>query len=357
MRAIAALLVATIHVSETFAGSASSGQWLHHLADRLNFGGIGVSLFFLVSGFVIPASLGDGGDRATGLRTFAIRRFFRLYPAYWLSIALALLVIWWLRGKGIEPGMVLANLTMLQRPLGVPNILGLYWTLLVELIFYAACAGLYAVGLLHRPRALVAALILLTVWFALQEGLGLRSTSRDLSSLNDLPVYLGLMFTGALLRFWHDGKPLERWVKSVLVAILAVFILPIARGVKLDEGQLLFNFNSDSGRAVAVMFFLLFAMRFRLAHPVLGWLGAISYSLYLFHPVAAQFWRWVTDRPGFELLQGWDLGASLALVVALTTVVASIAYRFVERPMIALGRRLSRPAASPADIRPAETHA
>ncbi|HEY2673131.1 MAG TPA: acyltransferase family protein, partial [Rugosimonospora sp.] len=53
-------------------------RWTYHHVD---LGRIGVVAFFLVSGYVIPLSL-------TGqtLRTFATRRFFRLYPSYWVAL-------------------------------------------------------------------------------------------------------------------------------------------------------------------------------------------------------------------------------------------------------------------------------
>jgi len=102
MRGIAALLVACIHISESFAPVASSGRWLHLIARDFAFGGIGVSLFFLVSGFVIPSSLKSGNSRLPELRQFVVRRFFRLYPVYWLSIILAVLIKFWIWNRDVE---------------------------------------------------------------------------------------------------------------------------------------------------------------------------------------------------------------------------------------------------------------
>jgi peptidoglycan/LPS O-acetylase OafA/YrhL len=341
MRAMAAMMVAIIHVAEVFADKASGGLWLGELSHDFNIGHIGVALFFIVSGFVVPASLGNADDRVAGLRTFAIRRFFRLYPAYWVSIALAVVAISWLQSRQPDLATVLANLTMVPAWMGFPTLQGLYWTLHVELIFYAACAALYGVGWLHRPGALVAVLMGLIVWFVLQETLGLRSGDGDIG-MNDLPVHLGLMFTGTLLRFWHDGQPLSRWVKWVLIAILVVYIAPVVRGFRLSDGDFAIRFTSDSSRAVAVILFLLFAMRARLSHPALSWLGTISYSVYLLHMVCAYFWLWLIGLPALGILQGWDLPATVAAVFCLTLVVSAAVYRWVELPTINLGRRLSR---------------
>src|SRR6218665_1482104 len=90
MRAIAALLVVWVHIAETLAPVAGERGWVYDVARELNVGGIGVTMFFLISGFVIPSSLRDDRPRGEELRVFAIRRFFRLYPAFWFSLPFAL---------------------------------------------------------------------------------------------------------------------------------------------------------------------------------------------------------------------------------------------------------------------------
>ncbi len=97
MRAIAALLVLILHAGElavhTFRSTAFD-SWALTPAFTFDFGRAGVNLFFALSGFVIPASLANSRDKIR----FPIRRFFRLYPAYWLSILVSLIVGFWLNG-------------------------------------------------------------------------------------------------------------------------------------------------------------------------------------------------------------------------------------------------------------------
>ncbi len=344
MRAIAALAVATVHISESLAPLAGSGTWLHQMADDMRFGATGVTLFFLVSGFLIPSSFGNHPSRAEGLRIFAIRRFFRLYPAYWLSIPLALWSTWWLHDRPIDVATVLANVTMFQRVLGFEDIEGLYWTLAYELVFYLACAGLYVLGVQHRPAALLGVLYVLLGVFAVIAALGLRPTGY-LRFFSDLPVSVGLMFTGAVLRHWHDRLPLGRWAKAALVIILLIYVLPMLRGLKIADGQATYTFTPDWGPGLGVLIFLLLAMRLRLSHPLLSWLGTISYSLYLFHPVIIYFFTWLLLQPGFEWARGWDLLAYFGPILAVTILFSAGVYRWLELPMIELGRRLTRRAA------------
>ena len=342
MRAIAALCVAVLHISQVMEFSSSGGLWLLEFADDWQIGDFGVSLFFLVSGFVIPASFGDGVSRREGLRVFAIRRFFRLYPAYWLSIPFGLWAVFWLHDKPIDWPTVAVNITMLQSVLGFRNLMGFYWTLAYELVFYVLCAGLFALGLLNRAGALVAMLSLLLLGYVVVLVLGLRHT--DLQFYADMPTQLGLMFTGAIFRQWHDGKGLNRWVKAMLALVVVMYAIPAARSVRFDDGHLIFDPTGGWGVALALLFFIVFVMRWRLSHPVLSWLGTISYSFYLFHTPFAHLAAWVLTLPGMAWAVGWDLTVYCAVLLVLTGIFSAAVYRWLELPAIELGRRLSRPA-------------
>src|SRR3954447_22948773 len=78
-RGVAALLVVAAHGAGVYFPA-----YLPWARANLELGRAGVVLFLLISGFIIPASLEQGGD----LGKFCLRRFFRLFPAYWLCVAL-----------------------------------------------------------------------------------------------------------------------------------------------------------------------------------------------------------------------------------------------------------------------------
>jgi len=151
VRGIAALAVVYFHLALLLRTAGRSPWDFVFFTDIVDAGKLGVVAFFIVSGMVIPHSLTR--EAANPIKRFAVRRFFRLYPAYWLSALLALLGLYLMDGKD-WPGpfflwrgdgapvwsTFLVNLAMLQRFLGVPDMIGLYWTLQVELIFYLLCA-------------------------------------------------------------------------------------------------------------------------------------------------------------------------------------------------------------------------
>src|SRR5689334_5550269 len=137
LRAVAVLLVVYAHLSRVlFTGAREvSAGWLHA-------GTAGVMLFFLVSGYIIPASL----ERHGSLRTFWVSRLGRLLPLYLLVgvVSAGLLPL--------DPALtadpltaIVAHLTLLPHLLGVPLVTPLFWTLTFEMAFYLLVSALFAV--------------------------------------------------------------------------------------------------------------------------------------------------------------------------------------------------------------------
>ncbi|NUT11884.1 MAG: acyltransferase, partial [Nonomuraea sp.] len=161
LRGPAALAVTLHHAGWTYAPAL----WV--VVDRrIDLGTWGVFVFFLVSGYIIPASLERHGD----LRAFWTGRAFRLLPLLLVAIGLALL----LAAAGLfplDPGLgerpaplvALGNLTMSQELLNLPPVIGVTWTLSYELAFYLICAALYATRQSHRSAGIAVGLALAAV--------------------------------------------------------------------------------------------------------------------------------------------------------------------------------------------------
>ena len=160
LRAVAALLVVSLHLAQTLGPLVATGPAWRGLLVRwpltVQAGRMGVMVFFMVSGFVICRSF--GGPRVGGARRFLIKRFCRLYPAFWTSLVVGFLV-WLAVGRGWTAGTLAANATMAPSVFGQPYVLGVYWTLETELLFYGLCLGLYLVGRLEN-RALLAGAVM-----------------------------------------------------------------------------------------------------------------------------------------------------------------------------------------------------
>jgi peptidoglycan/LPS O-acetylase OafA/YrhL len=124
--------------------SISAYGSLQHVS---RYGYLGVPLFFLISGFVITWS---AHGRTVG--QFALARFKRLYPMFWLGlgITLTVLTISGRRAELLRPGVIAANLTMLPGRFDAPAVDGVYWTLAIELKLYVYIAILIAVKQLRH---------------------------------------------------------------------------------------------------------------------------------------------------------------------------------------------------------------
>ena len=153
LRGIAALLVVWLHLSTLVAPYVGPDPWwlwfLRAVPEAIDVGRIGVVIFFAISGFVICRSF-DKGEGAAG--RFVVRRLCRLYPALWVGL-LGGVWVWWLKGELPTWKTLLANVTMAPSLFGEGFILGVCWTLEIELLFYGICLCLHRTRWLERPVA------------------------------------------------------------------------------------------------------------------------------------------------------------------------------------------------------------
>src|ERR1700677_3564330 len=117
LRGSAALAVVYDHLSEYLLKNTRT-----HVYHWLDVGEYGVFVFFLISGYIVPASL----ERKGSVRTFWVSRLFRLYPLYLLAVGVALLLfmvhIGGLRGEGSDPETsVLSQMLMMSNVLAGEN--------------------------------------------------------------------------------------------------------------------------------------------------------------------------------------------------------------------------------------------
>ncbi len=227
LRGIAALAVCFEH--------AGYRLWPHFRElthTYFSFGKFGVTAFFLTSGFVIPYSL----ERGNSLGRFWVSRFFRLYPLYWFSIAVTVILLCCGVADVTEtdfPGHlvrnVLINLTMFQEYVGTPNALGLYYTLAMEMAFYIGFSILFLKKINRRslPIAWLASTTLAILAVSVPLTLGRRVPLAGLFYFLCLAVGTTIYrnFTGeasdksvfALLCFIALSTPIEIYCNYVLI--------------------------------------------------------------------------------------------------------------------------------------------
>ena len=347
LRAVAALLVVWLHFTQFLKDLVPGDPWLlgflRAVPAALDMGRLGVIIFFAISGFVICRSFG-GPSQGAGKR-FVIRRLCRLYPAYWVSM-LGGIFWFWLSSQLITWKLLAANTIMIPLFLDQGCLVGVYWTLHVELIFYVLCLCLHRTRWLERPVILAVTVIALTglsrYWRIIDRtDLGAPIIGRHLYCLG-----VAVMIWGALFRTVYDqtggfrrGVRAHRGTWLLLATALA---LPVVLDPRigwylmgLGPGHL----PSHIAVAFGMWFFAVWVAWWRVDNRVLTYLGVISYSVYLFHAVVMLIIVQVLkDHPA---LRAWNLPNWQYCLVGgvLTLGVSAAVYHWVERPAINLGRR------------------
>jgi peptidoglycan/LPS O-acetylase OafA/YrhL len=153
LRAIAAFCVVYEHFGARVLPAVHA--WVFRVFDP---GVYGVLVFFLISGYIVPASL----ERRGSVRSFWLSRLFRLFPLFLLVIAITLLLHQFglaslNRANQNVAASVLSNLFMLSDLLGGTNIVVVLWTLCYEMVFYLLLTALFSAGL-HRRSGTCAGL-------------------------------------------------------------------------------------------------------------------------------------------------------------------------------------------------------
>jgi peptidoglycan/LPS O-acetylase OafA/YrhL len=327
LRFLASLGVVLLHFTYSMPRVAHIGPAFPALGGIFRYGYLAVDLFFMISGFVVVKSA-----RHKSLSQFVVARVARLYPAYWLSCGLTFVGLHFMSSGAASWRQLLLNLTMLQEFFGQPSLNGVYWSLTYELTF---C---FLVGLLIAGRLWPLLFPVLLGWLAYTLVAGPLPPPHLFSFLL-IPKHSAYFIAGMLF-YVLQARRHAAW--PVLLALVAAFAL--AMRSDRAERQLAQQFfhdaplNSFVTAGVIALFFLVLYLvlvrEWRLpAHPAWGWLGSLTYPLYLLHGLGAAVLGPLAGRANAYLL----LGGALVLVLLL----ARTAHTLVERPLGRwLGRRL-----------------
>lgn len=245
---------------------------LGHLA---RFGYLGVELFFLISGFVIVMS----AQGRTG-RAFLVNRAIRLYPSFWVAVAVTSAALWWAdRPQAPSWFEFVANLSMLPGYLGAEKIDDVYWTLAVELKFYFLVFVALQLRLIDRVEWLALG------WLAL---LALAETGVGGGAIRSIAIVPhGSFFVAGTLCFigMRDG-----WRAHRVAALLGALVLSV-RAALAARGEFLPVISPADAYVVTAIILgaygaMVMAPRVRLPEGLaqrLLRLGALTYPLYLLH--------------------------------------------------------------------------
>jgi peptidoglycan/LPS O-acetylase OafA/YrhL len=291
-------------------------------------GKIGVVLFFIISGFIIPQSLQEGGSN---LR-FWIRRFFRLYPAYWLTVGVTAVYVHVKDLDLYQPSDFLINLTMLQGFFSCPHVLGVFWTLHLELIFYIACSCLHAMGLLRDHAVFVMSWAIACCAVGAAAIIMLGERNFPVSSMR--LVLMGTI-VGLSAQMYCSGRFSLRGLTLIAGGLLASLLVIWSAGrlqVPDEATPALLGETAIVWVSAYLCFFTLLSIRHLRMPPPLTYLGRISYSIYLLHIFTISIFKLWPEPMWLRVLAS----------VAASFAVSAASYHLIEKPGIRLGRWVER---------------
>jgi len=389
LRGVAALFVVFDHLGYSVLQHARADvyQWFDP-------GQFGVFLFFLVSGYIVPASL----ERKGSIRGFWVGRVFRLFPLYVFAL-IAAVTLWTLDLGGISrtnydgETSLLTHALMLSNVLGSHNAISVIWTLSYEMTFYLLLTALFVTGTHKRSSwyalGFAVAAVALGGLLPMQAISGGFLGTRLVAEIADLLVVggvalavtrfrlpkvfgavlaagtvlvlvlfngswvnpyealtiLALMFTGTMLYRAERGDFDKRKAVAVTVAVFALAtaaglwhppawdLSPAATRIAYDRQWVTSLLLAGATFAIGM------ACRNKKMPRIFAWLGLVSYSVYVLHPLLVSLYNHIPltqhPHPFPEQL------ALAAAFLAVLLVCCWLSYRFIEAPMQRQGRRFA----------------
>lgn len=308
---------------------------------RLKQGGahFGVSIFFLVSGYII-SHVAQSESR----REFVVKRAFRLLPTLFIAAGAMAIGTGAASRFGLVPMLgdeaqnlrdylmsaIMLNFPVDRRPLA----LAVTWSLWAEVLFYALVVAVIPL-IKGRPVGatwvLTAAEVILVLPY---------KASADLSYLGYFSIYLPLFVVGRIFYLDHTRRIAGREAVTLLAANLLVFSLMYEYrfpGLLLDGPYGAIWTYILSG----IMFYALMVSGIRRVPKILDFLANISYALYLLHLPVGSLVMSVGYALGFAPIWLFAAGASTSVLAAF------LVTRIVERPMNRFARDLIKRGVSP----------
>jgi peptidoglycan/LPS O-acetylase OafA/YrhL len=316
LRGLAALMVCLYHFTNGALPKAivPTTKWL------FAHGNLGVEIFFVISGFIIPYSLVGKNHQVKGFFSYLKKRIIRINPPAYAALLLTVGQAFFIDNviqhrvnytKDITWMRVLHNVLFTVPFSHYTWLLGVLWTLAIEFQFYLFIGLLFST-LFERK----------SVWWFAGAYLVLAGIQQFWPVADSFLQYSSLFALGGVALLWQQ----QRLSKVAYGGLLAVFTV-------------ILYWQIDVYVAVAGLATALALNALRMKVPVLDFLGKISYSFYLLHLLLGTSCEFLL----IKFIAPVTVSSKLLIVsIAIGTAVVGsyIFYRLVEQPCMRLASRL-----------------
>lgn len=299
-------------------------------------------MFFVISGFLITYLLLNEQEKShdVSISKFYMRRILRIWPIYYVYMAIALIVthtwndpsIWYYCFFGANIPFILA--------VGIWPIVH-YWSIGVEEQFYLFWPWLVKGSHGKTKKLLASAAILCVVWLLCKWGIylvwGATTAYRFFAVTRFDCMMLGAI--GAIL-YHTRNKWFNRWFGNKVVGIICLIVLLFS--------QPWADFVPAPIRTQVIALLSLVCIMSQLHTPVINlesrgfdFVGKISYGIYVIHPLLIFLLSGLYRNIGFNLPNGIATAFIYVTITLATILLAWLSYRFFESPFLQLKNRFA----------------
>jgi peptidoglycan/LPS O-acetylase OafA/YrhL len=311
-------------------------------------GGIGVSFFFVLSGFLITYILIEvkSANNSISLRNFFIRRILRIWPLFYAMLLFAFLTPYLLNlfhlsysKDGYSPNWLMSLLFLENYNMMIthsyPNVspLRVMWSLCIEEHFYIIWAVVFSFMPLRKvPVLIVFSLITANVSRLIYSHFNIDAidlfTNIDYFAYGAIPAYIFVLRKDILHKI--EAIPLTIKYGLLIITFAILFAVPNLNDVRSE-------LYAPTLYGVLFSSIILFTLTDRHSihindHLWISKMGLYTYGLYLFHTIVINFLLRVKNTFPFEL--NW-LGFSL-LSFSITILMSVLSYHFFEKQFLKL---------------------
>jgi exopolysaccharide production protein ExoZ len=320
LRGCAALLVAIGH-------GARGGTAPHQILAFVSwFAYSGVDIFFVISGFIVSDAAKRAARAEPRVRAsigFALRRIFRIFPLYWIALAVAISLGGWIHiAPAGWPQSSAASMAFLTTIWITP--LSAAWSLAFEAYFYLALTIIILLAGRQVDFGIFVWLVLQTLW------IGFRPSNPWSVGSNELIYEFAFGWLIGLVQGLGNNK--TAWCAGI--GALTLWIC--GAWLTADRGLLLPRPRMETfGVGSALLLYALLRLEISgvRAPRFLQRLGDASYSIYLWHMIVLGVIYTICP------VNSWTFAAAMALLI----VWSFISYALIERTAISAGKKFSLP--------------
>lgn len=324
-----------------FASSYTKPEWMNKevFLSLTYTGGMGVQIFFVLSGFLITFLLFKEKEKngSINIRNFYLRRILRIWPVYYVVLLLGIFLLPTIASAFHYCGSIVLDLLFLnnlnaEAVCNSPNI-NIAWSVAIEEQFYLVWPLLFFLFAKN-----IKFLLILCVGLLVASGIYTMNYPSEayFSTLGNV-LYLMTGCAGAIFhKEWGHQFQIEKWFgkSQIILVLLMTFVLVFFKSV-ISLWVLPFVY----------LYFIVFSIQSEIHENKLKpftYLGKYTYGMYMYHPMLIITVKIVFDLVGINYLENGLAHFIMACLSLLLTILLSIfSYEFLEKKILRLKNNYS----------------